>query len=114
MSGLSPPSIVPRVLRVLISESGSQFSGDVEPQHIPPFWPGIGGGARKCPKLEALRVDLGEVSKTLHHTDRVCMKPLFAVVKMLHQVTRCVPDKWLRVNHQPGLSLGSQNISGVK
>jgi hypothetical protein len=47
---------------------------------------GIGGGARKGPKLEALRIDLGKVRQTLHYPNWVSVKPRLAIAEMLSHV----------------------------
>ena len=60
------------------------------------------------------RIDLGKVGKTLDHTNWVRMQSRFAIVEMLNQVIGCITDERLRVDHQPGLPLGLQNISSVK
>jgi hypothetical protein len=92
----------------------SQSPGDLHPNQIVPCWPRIGGSARKGPKPKAFRIDLGKVSQTLHHTNWIRMKPRFAIVEMLNHVEGNVTDEWLGVDHQPGLPLGAQHISGMK
>src|SRR5271154_7166187 len=98
----------------ILNYLGSQCPGDIDPQGIAPIWPGICCSTCKCPKLEALRIHLAQIGKPLDHTDWICMQPRFTIVEMLNHVVGRIADEWLRVDHQPRLPLGSQNICCVK
>ena len=91
-----------------------QSPGDVHPHQIVPPWPRIGGGTGKGPKPEALLADLGKVSKTPDQTDWVRVKPRLADVEMLNDIEGYITDEWFRVDHEPRLPLGPQDVSGVK
>jgi hypothetical protein len=84
------------------------------PYRIIPGRPRFGGGAGKGPKLDSLLIGLGKVSQALDHANWVRVKSRFANMEMLNQVEGNVADEWLKVDRQPGLALGSLNISGVK
>ena len=42
------------------------------------------------------------------------MKPCFTVHQVLHGIVRAIANEWFWINHQPRLSLRSEDISGMK
>ena len=96
------------------SQSRCQFSGYFNPQDIVPVFPRIGGGASESPKARALRINLCKPSHSVHQCDCIGMKTHFAIDEVLDHVEGRIADKWLRINHEPRLSLGAQNVAGVE
>ena len=75
-----------------------QRPGGPHPTVVLPIVSRIGCCAGKCPKPEALRIDLGEISNAANQFNRIMMKPSFAIHQVLHGIVSAIANEWFWVN----------------